>query len=347
MIPFPIEVNIDGAPIGADHPCMIVAEIGPNHNGDLVAAIALIEAAAAAGCDAVKFQYRIADAEIFDRTTRSYYYDESRYDFIRRVQEMPHTSHETLREKARSLNLKYLCSVFSEDAVEKVASLIPDAIKIPSGEASNPWLLERVKKVGRPIVTSSGMSPLAEIDTMIDLLRGHSAGAILLHCVSEYPTQRDDMNLRMIPELNLRYGCPVGLSDHSRNLPEVAASVALGAAMIEVHFTLDRNAQGPDHRVSLLPAEMKELVASVRNLEAALGRPEKRLGQHASQMRASFTNSIVARRPIAPGEVLSQRNLTLKKPGTGMGPERLAEVIGRRARVPISADAPIRPEDLS
>jgi sialic acid synthase SpsE len=343
---FQSEVVIGNRTVGGGNACLVVAEIGPNHDGSPERASALIAAAAEAGCDAVKFQYRRADAELFDRETRSYYYDRPRYDFIRCVQEFPHETHRALRKQAADHGLLYLCSVMSEEAVERVDELNADAIKIPSGEVSNPWLLERAGRTGRPIVASSGMSPQAEIDTMMALLREQTDRVVLLHCVSEYPTPLEDMNLRLIPALHQRYGCPVGISDHSRRIAQVAASVALGSAMIEVHFTHDRNAAGPDHGISLMPEEMASLLGAVRELETALGRPSKVLGAHADDMRGTFTNSIVARRDIRAGETLDRATLALKKPGTGLGPDFLQRILGRRAARDIRADVPISLEDV-
>jgi N,N'-diacetyllegionaminate synthase len=346
-VPLKEIVDIGGRRAGGGAPCLLVAEIGPNHNGDPEQAFALLEAAAQAGCDAVKFQYHIAEAEIFDRATKSYYYDETRFDFIKRVQEFPHAVHERIRDRARRHHMLYLCSVFSEAVVERVAALDPDAFKLPSGEIGNPWLLERVAGVGKPIVASSGMSGAEEIDAMMTVLGASTDEVVLLHCLSEYPTALDDMHLRMIPALRSRYGCPTGLSDHSRNIEEIAASVALGCAMIEVHFTFDREARGPDHHVSLLPAEMAKLVGAVRDLERALGRPEKVLGVHAQAMRGSFTNSIVTRRAIRRGETLSRENLTLMKPATGLPASDLPRILGRRAAADLAEHVALRPEDFA
>ncbi len=332
--------------IGGGAPCIVVAEIGPNHNGDPGAALALIKAAAECGCDAVKFQYRLADAEIFDRATVAYHVGEPRYNFIKRVQEFPHKTHAALRREAKKHGMLYMCSAMSEEGVERVADLDPDALKIPSGEVGNPWLLEAAGKTGLPIVASSGMSPIAEIDAMMHKLGEHCRRVVLLHCLSEYPTALEDMNLRMLPMLAARYRCPVGLSDHSRRLVEVASSVALGASLIEVHFTFDRNQVGPDHPVSLMPAEMTELVRRVRELEQALGRPEKILGKHAGNMRESFTNSIVARRDIKLGEAIDRSKLALKKPGTGLPPSALPKILGRRAARALAANTPLKLSDV-
>jgi N,N'-diacetyllegionaminate synthase len=338
---------IGGRTVGAGAPCIVVAEIGPNHDGDSDKAHRLIEAAAACGCDAVKFQYRIADAEIFDRTTMSYYFNEPRYDFIKRVQELPHKTHAALRRDTKKRGMLYLCSAMSEQGIDRIADLDADALKIPSGEVGNPWLLERAGKTGLPIVASSGMSPQTEIDAMMRSLGEHSHRVVLLHCLSEYPTRLEDMNLRVIPLFAERFKCPVGLSDHSRRLDEVAASVALGGSMIEVHFTFDRKAKGPDHHISLLPREMTALVHRVRDLEQALGKPEKILGQHVNGMRQSFTNCIVARRDIAKGEVLDRAVLALKKPGTGLPPTALPKLLGKRAARKIPANAPLTWTDVA
>jgi N,N'-diacetyllegionaminate synthase len=345
-MPFKQSFAIGEKLVGGGAPCLVIGEIGPNHDGDQEKALALIDACAEAGCHGVKFQYHIAEAEIFDRMTKSYYYDETRYNFIKRVQEFPHNIHGKFRDHAVGRGLLYLCSVFSEAAAEKVSELAPDGFKIPSGEVGNPWLLEKVARYGKPLIVSSGMSPAAEIDGMMTTLGAVSSEVVLLHCLSEYPTLRKDMHLRVIPALHARYGCPVGLSDHSRNIQEVAASVALGGCMIEVHVTFDRDAKGPDHHVSLLPNELMMLVSRVRELEEALGRPGKMLGAHAQAMRGSFTNSIVASRAIRAGECLSRENLTLMKPGTGLSPAELPKVLGRAAARDLEPLTAIRVEDL-
>jgi sialic acid synthase SpsE len=190
------------------------------------------------------------------------------------------------------------------------------------------------------------MSGAEEIDAMMSVLGASTDEVVLLHCLSEYPTALDDMHLRMIPALRSRYGCPTGLSDHSRNIAEIAASVALGCAMIEVHFTFRPGGEGPDHHVSLLPAEMAGWLPPCA-LERALGRPEKVLGAHAQAMRGSFTNSIVTRRSIRCGETLSRENLTLMKPATGLPASELPRILGRSASTDIAEHVALRPEDFA
>jgi sialic acid synthase SpsE len=341
-----MSVAIGGRLIGEDCSALIVAEIGPNHNGSSAVAKRLIDAAKESGCGAVKFQYHLAEAEIHDKKSQSYFYNESRYEFIKRVQEFPHEVHQSLREYTNQQGLLYVCSVFSEEAVEWVADLQPDAYKIPSGEISNPWIMEALSEVQAPVISSTGMSPISEIDGMMEKLTVRGRKPVLLHCVSEYPTELQHMNLRMIPILRDRYLCPVGLSDHSRRFDEISASVALGVSIIEVHFTFDREAKGPDHHISVTPGEMTELVERIRNLEAALGEKRKILGMHVDSMRDVFTNSIVARRHITEGEILSRQNLALKKPGLGLSPNKLSSVVGRTSRKNIDMNQLIRLEDI-
>ena len=340
-------VDIGWRRAGGTEPCLVVAEVGPNHNGDPDQALALVDAAAQAGCDAVKFQYHIAEAEIFDRTTKSYYYDETRYDFIKRVQEFPHEVHGRIRDRAKEHRMLYLCSVFSEAAVERVAALDPDAFKLPSGEIGNPWLLEQVARTGKPIVASSGMSDAGEIDAMMGgARRDHRPGraAPLPVRVSDRARRHafaDDPGasraVRM-PGRALR-----SQPQHRRDRGDRRARLChdRGALHVRPH------ARGPDHHVSLLPGEMASLVSAVRNLERALGQPQKVLGAHAGIMRASFTNSIVTRRAIRSGETLSRENLTLMKPATGLPASELPQILGRRASADLAAHVALRREDVA
>jgi N,N'-diacetyllegionaminate synthase len=341
-----MSVRIGDYPIGQNNQTIVVAEIGPNHDGSVDKAMKLIDAAAESGCQGVKFQYHLADAEIHDKDARSYYYDESRYEFIKRVQEFPHEIHRKIRIYCKKKGLLYICSVFSENALDRVADLQPDAYKIPSGETNNPWVLEELSKCDTPVIASSGMSSMSEIDAMMEILTKFGKIPILLHCVSEYPTTLQDMNLRMIRVLRERFGCPVGLSDHSRQFAAICSSVALGAALIELHFTFDRSASGPDHKISVLPSEMSNLVQTVRDIEAALGSEVKKLGSHVDSMRTSFTNSIVARKNISKGEILTKENLTLKKPALGLPPSKLNLVLGKTSLKDISANELIMFEHL-
>ena len=342
------KIKIKNRIIGAGFPCVIVAEIGPNHNGSFDLALQMIELVARSGCDAVKFQYRNADKEIFDKDTSSYYYNESRYDFIKNVQEFTDEQHYALRERAKSLGLIYICSLMTDSLLDKVIKLKPDFIKIPSGEANNPWLIEGAAKSKIPLVVSSGISTHTEVDKLINNIKKFNVkDFILLHCLSEYPTLLKDINLSVISKFYNKYNCVVGLSDHSREIYAVASSVLLGSAMIEVHFTLSREMKGPDHKVSLEYEELKDLVKNVRMFELAKGSGKKNTGAHVDNMRNTFTNSIVARKKIKPGDILSKENIALKKPGTGLGVEYIDKVIGSKALVDIQKNNPIGFGDFS
>ena len=311
--------------------CIIVAEIGPNHNGNFKEACSLVKLAKISNCDAVKFQYRIADEEIFDKSSKSYYFNESRYNFIKKIQEFTFSEHKKLRKLVKDLGLYYICSVFSNKALAYLIKLSPDAIKIPSGEIDNIFLLEKIAKTNFPVVMSSGMSYIDEITKAIKIVKKKSR-LVLLHCTSEYPTNLEDMNLKFINFLKSKYNCFVGISDHSRNIFEIASTVALGVKMIEVHFTKNRKFKGPDHKISLTLIELKKLVKLVRNLEIALGESKKKLGKHASEMRNIFCNSIVVKKKINKGEIITKNNLCLKKPGTGLNSKFLNKIIGRKAK---------------
>jgi len=344
---FNSKINVAKSVIGGSHKCVIVAEIGPNHNGSFDIAMQMIEMAHKSGCDAVKFQYRNADKEIFDKSTSSYYYDGSRYDFIKNVQEFTHKQHTYLRKKAKSLGLLYICSIMTNELLNEVVSLKPDLLKIPSGEVNNPWLIEGAAKSKIPLVVSSGMSTINELDTMISNIKKLNVkDFILLHCLSEYPTLLKDMNLNVIRLYIERYGCIVGLSDHSMEIEAVASSVMMGSSMIEVHFTMDRNASGPDHKVSLEYEELRKLVKSVRSLEVARGSKHKVVGEHFHNMRNTFTNSIVTKKNINKGDVFNKENIALKKPGTGLSVDYLDTVMNSKAACDIPKGTQLQLKDF-
>ena len=340
-------IKVNDHDVGINSSCIIVAEIGPNHNGSFDLAIEMIKLAKKAGCDAVKFQYRNADEEIFDKKSSSYYFSMSRYDFIKTVQEFTHEQHEKLRRLCKDLNLIYICSVMTDVLIDAVASLKPDFIKIPSGEVNNPWLVEKAIKTNIPLVISSGMSNEEEINTTVSMVQElKQPNLILLHCLSEYPTKLEDMNLRYLDKLQEKYGCLVGLSDHSKQILPIASSVMFNSSMIEVHFTTDSQMEGPDHQVSLEYDELTKLVSMVRTLEKAKGRSVKMLGKNVKSMRSTFTNSLVASEDIIIGDIFSRNNLRLMKPGTGLGVEFISKILGSKANKNIKKGQLIQLNDL-
>ncbi len=321
--------NIGSHVIGDKKNCMIVAEIGPNHNGNFKNALNLINLAKKSGCDAVKFQYRLADYELVDKKSRSYYFNKPRYEFIKKVQEFSEKQHKKLREYCRKKKLIYICSVFSEKSLELLLKIKPDAIKVPSGELNNLWLLEKLTKIKEPVIISSGMSELDEIQKVLSLFR-NKYKKILLHCTSEYPTKVEDINLKFINEIEKELKIYSGLSDHSRNLDVLGSAVALGARMIEVHFTKNTNLKGPDHKVSLMPKEMIELVNKKNIILKALGQNNKTLGKHVKKMRNTFTNSIYSKMNLKKGQIITKKNIFFMKPGNGLSPFDYQKILNRR-----------------
>jgi len=334
--------------VGQGYPCLVIAEIGPNHDGSVDRAKKLVDLAANCGCHGVKFQYHIADLEIADKQSIIPWSGEIRYDFVRNVQEFTENEHAQLKEWTQEKGLLYVVSPFNLKAVEVLDKIGVDAYKIASGEISNLELVKKCCLTGRPVILSSGMSTLDEIDKAIATARETgNANLILLQCTSEYPTQYEDMNLRTIVTFRHRYGILTGLSDHNLDPVPVIASVALGCCLIEKHFTDDKTRPGPDHAVSLEPHEMKALVAGVRNLEKALGDGAKNLGPNAEKLRRTFMNSIVAAKRIPEGTIVAKDHFCLKKPGTGLPPEDMKKLIGMKAKRNIEADTIVSMTDFS
>ena len=339
-------VIIGDFPVGEPRTCLVVAEVGPNHNGSLEEALRLIDSVKESGCQAVKFQFRNAEKEIFDKSTTSYYFNRPRYDFIRDIQEFSFNEHLIIRRYAKEKELLYIASVMSEMLVDDLIRLSPDAIKIPSGEVDNVWLIESACKSGLPVIISSGMSNIDELSLAVSAAKKFSNKLIVLHCLSEYPTHLTDMNLSVIQTYRERFNIPVGLSDHSRQIIHISSSVIYGASLIEVHVTHDQSAEGPDHKISLLPAELRTLVDYVNQFILASGDGKKKHGPHYSSMVNTFSNSIVASRNIIAGEVLTRENLCLMKPGTGISPKNINLIIGKRTLVNICKFRPIQFEML-
>lgn len=314
--------------IGDEKRCMIVAEIGPNHNGNFKQALNLINLAKKSGCDAVKFQYRLADYELIDKKSRSYYFNKPRYKFIKNVQEFSAKQHKKLREHCRKKKLIYICSVFSEKSLELLLKINPDAIKVPSGELNNLWLLDRLAKIKEPVIISSGMSELNEIKKVLNLFK-KKQNKILLHCTSEYPTKIEDINLKFINEIENNLKVFSGLSDHSRNLDVLGGAISLGARMIEVHFTKNIRLKGPDHKVSLMPKEMSELTNKRNIILKALGKKNKTLGKHVKKMRNTFTNSIYSKMNLKKGQIVTKKNIIFMKPGNGLSPFEYKKILNK------------------
>jgi len=336
--------------IGPDQPCYVIAEAGVNHDGDVGKAVELVAVAAEAGADAVKFQtFRAetlasAQAPMFDYVERRggagpsrIGGGESQREMLARL-ELPIDAFERLRDEAAGRGIAFWSTPFDPPDVAVVARLGAPAIKLPSGEINHPALLDAAAASGLPIVMSTGMATLDEVRWAIDRLRlGGATKLALLHCVSCYPADPADMNLRAMDTLAATFDLPVGLSDHTLGLPIALAAVARGASLLEKHFTLDRAAPGPDHAASLEPDELTRLVREVRQIESAMGDGQKRPIPAEEATRRAARRSLVAARDLEAGTVLTADMLIARRPGTGLPPTALDEVLGARLNVRLDA----------
>ncbi|HEX9886642.1 MAG TPA: N-acetylneuraminate synthase family protein [Longimicrobiales bacterium] len=328
----------------------VVVEVAQAHDGSLGAAHAFIDAVARTGADAIKFQTHIAAAESTPHEpwrVRFSPQDATRYDYWRRM-EFTEEQWLGLRRHADEAGLAFLSSAFSMDAVELLERVGVAAWKVASGEVRNRAMMDRMMASGLPILLSTGMSPLAEVDEAVGLLTDGGGPFAVLQCTSMYPTPPERLGLNLIPFFRERYGCPVGLSDHSGTLHPSLAAVALGANVIEVHVTLSRDAFGPDVSSSVTVDELTRLVEGVRFLATARVNPvdKDRVAEELAPVRRLFTRSVVARRPLPAGTVLEMGDLAAKKPGSGIPAERLPELVGRRLARDVEMDHLLAEEDL-
>ncbi|AWI79962.1 N-acetylneuraminate synthase [Parazoarcus communis] len=318
---------------------LIIAEAGVNHNGDLNMARALVDAAAEAGADLVKFQTFSADRLVTTSARKADYQikateaDESQYEMIRRLELSP-AMHADLIGHCQQRGIEFFSTAFDLDSLDYLNSLGMPRIKVPSGEITNLPYLRKVGAFGKHVILSTGMSTLGEIEAAVDVLEraGTSRDRItVLHCNTEYPVPMAEVNLRAMISIREAFGVEVGFSDHTEGIEVAVAAVALGACVIEKHFTLDRSLPGPDHRASIEPQELAHLIRSIRNIELAMGDGVKRPGLRESQNIPVVRKSLVAVKQIHAGELFSAENVGVKRPGTGLNPMRWDEVIGRRS----------------
>lgn len=330
--------------------CLIIAEVAQAHDGSLGMAHAFVDTASRCGADAVKFQTHIAEAESTPaepwRTPFSRQ-DESRFDYWKRM-EFTEEQWRGLKEHAAAEGLMFLSSPFSPEAVDLLARVGVSAWKIPSGEVATPDILERLAGTGLPVWISTGMSTLAEIDRAVQTVRGAGLEVSLFQCTSKYPTPPEMLGLNVIDELRQRYGCPVGLSDHSGTIYSGLAAATVGIDLLEVHLTLSRDMFGPDVPVSLTPDELTTLVEGVRFIERARNNPVDKdaMAGALAETRSIFTKSLVAARDLEAGALLTRADLLMKKPGNGIPASRITEVIGRRVARPVPASVVLREDDL-
>lgn len=339
--------------IGRSQPCFIIAEAGVNHNGDPQLARELVLTAARAGADAVKFQtfqteeVVTADAPKAEYQKQTTDAGESQQEMIRKI-ELPREVYPELRAIAGEKGLVFLSTPFDVGSVDFLADLGVPAFKIPSGELTHPALLTRIASKGKPLIISTGMSTIEEVANAVRLLQANGAHEFcLLQCTSNYPANPADANLRAMITMEETFGVPIGLSDHTEGIEVALAAVALGAAVIEKHLTLDRAMAGPDHTASMELAEFQALVRGIRKVESALGTGEKKPAAAEQNVAQVARRSLVAARDVASGTVLTEHDIACKRPGTGIAPTFVGQVLGRRAVRAISAGTLLAWEDLA
>lgn len=319
---------------------LIIAEAGVNHNGDIEMAKQLIDVAAKAGADFVKFQSFSADRQVTRNAEKADYQkettdsSESQYEMLRRL-ELSEPTHQELIDYCGSRKINFLSTGFDIESVILLKNIGQQCFKIPSGEITNLPYLRYVGSLGKDVILSTGMSTLGDIEAAIEVLE-HSGTLrdliTVLHCTTEYPTPMTEVNLRAMKSIQRAFGVKVGYSDHTQGIEVAIAAVAMGATVIEKHFTLDRNLPGPDHQASLEPAELMAMVAAIRNIEVALGDGLKRPTESELKNKVVARKSLIANKEIKAGEEFTLENVGMKRPGSGISPMKLEEVLGKAAK---------------
>ena len=347
------KLTIAGRAVGPGEPPWVIAEIGANHNGDMELCRHLIDAAQEAGADAVKFQSWSKDSLIsrpeFSRNTRYAKLDPSALTLEQAVERYQLTpdQHREVAAYCRQRKITFFSSCFSAREVELLESLDVPAYKIASMDVNHLPLLDVVAATHKPVVLSTGMATMGEIERALERLRGGGAGPVaLLHCVSLYPCPPTEVNLRNIPMLAEAFGVPVGFSDHTAGVAVPLAAVALGACILEKHFTVDKALEGWDHAISTDPSEFAAIVHGARAVHDALGRSERVLGAAELEKRKAFRRRAVARRDLKGGSRLAAEDLEFKRPGTGIAPDEVTFAAGRVLTRDVAADEELEWSDL-
>ena len=346
-------IDIAGRKVGPGQPCFIIAEAGVNHNGDVKLAKRLINVAAEAGADAVKFQTFKAERMVSVTAPKAEYQlqttdaAESQLEMLQHLELSPE-AHRELHAYCQERGVLFMSTPFDEESIDLLDELGVPVFKIGSGEITNWPFLEYVARKGKPIILSTGMSYLSEVDEAVRVIRDAGCDQlVLLHCVSNYPADPADANLRAVQTMAMAFGVPVGYSDHTPGIEVALAAVALGACVIEKHFTLDRSLSGSDHRASLEPDELTALVQGIRTVEAALGHGRKEPAASEANTAAVARKSLVAARDIPAGTKLTEGLIAIKRPGTGLPPAMRLYLIGRTVRMGIPAETLLTLEMLA
>jgi N-acetylneuraminate synthase len=336
-------IKIDACKIGVGQPCFFIAEAGVNHNGNMETAFRLIDAAVDAGADAVKFQTFKAEKMISPMAPKAKYQqnmtgkNETQLEMVKNL-ELSYGQFQKLFDYCKQQGILFLSTPFEEESADFLDSLGVAAFKVPSGEITNLPFLKHLARKGKPMIVSTGMAYLGEVEAAVRTIEVTDNHAFaLLHCVSNYPANPADINLRAMQTMACAFNVPVGYSDHTLGVEVSLAAVALGACIVEKHFTLDRNLPGPDHQASAEPAELAALVHGIRTIEAALGDGRKQPATSEANTAAVARKSLVAACDIPAGAIMTETMIALKRPGTGLPPTMREFLIGRAARAAIPA----------
>ena len=338
-------VRIKDFKIGKKHPCFIIAEAGVNHNGNINIAHKLIESAKAAGADAVKFQCFKAESLVTRNSGKADYQlkttsgDDSQFSMLKQL-ELSDREQAQLKKHCDDEGILYLCTPYEQNSADLLETIGVDAYKIASTDTSNIPFLRYLAPKNIPVILSTGMSNLGDVEESVDELKknGLDGKIIILQCTAEYPAPLEDINLRAMKTMELAFGCPVGFSDHTSGIGASPWAVAAGACVVEKHFTLDRCMEGPDHKASIEPQEMGQMVSTIRNVELALGDGMKRIMPSERKNKSKMQKSLVATREISAGRMIKPEDLTCKRPGTGLPPNWLDKVIGQQVLKTIKKD---------
>ena len=346
-------LDVAGISIGHGHPCFFIAEAGVNHNGSLDAALKLVDAAADAGACSVKFQTFEASKLVTKHAQKAEYQkqntgnNDSQFEMLKQL-ELSHEQHREVVAHCQRRGIMFLSTPFDEQSADFLNDLGVSAFKIPSGEVTNTPFLRHVARYGKPLIVSTGMCRLGEVEAAVETLE--AAGCrqfVLLHCVSNYPADPRDVNLRAMDTLAAAFQVPVGYSDHTLGMEASLAAVARGACVIEKHFTLDRSLPGPDHAASLEPQELKQLVSGIRIIEQCLGTGRKTPAASELGTAAVARRSLVAAVDLPEGLLLDEAHIAVKRPGTGLPPGMRPHLLNRRLRRPVVAGSLLTLDDIS
>ena len=349
-IKFKKRIKIGDKWIGENEPCYIVGEVGLNHNGQLLLAKKLVDIGVECHVDAVKFQKRDIHQVLTKEALEQPYIKPTSwgktYGEHRKALEFSNEEFKEISDYCKEKRITFFASVWDKNSADFVEKLDVPAFKIASADLTNLPLIEYLAKKGKPIILSTGMSTMKEIEEAVNLIGKHNKKLILLHCVSTYPSEYEEINLKLMETLKKKFNVLVGYSGHERGIAVSEAAATLGAVMIEKHFTIDRTLPGPDHAASLEPIGLQKLVRDIRNIEKSMGVGIKRILPNEKPIREKLAKSLVATKNISKGTIITKEMLTVKSPGTGLPPKYYYILPGKKAKRDIKGDSLIKREDI-